>query len=186
MVKALKLILFILGIWMLGAAGPIHAAVDVYLTPTQDTHISGGIITYNITLQADQDTKLEAIGDIFLAYDKDYLTLITANVKDLTVSTNWTDQIIDLDYTATQVVTGSYAVIRFAKVSLEDVFSLTANIPVQVLTLPFVIDPQYKNAMTRLYFPKALMIDTQHANVLRKAEESFLIRKPRSDKGDKK
>lgn len=153
------------------------ASVDLFLAPTRAATIQGSYVTYNMYVRSDVDTRLEALGDIFLVYDKNCLHLITANVVDLATQIKWTDRILDLGYKGPlYAVTGNTGVIRFAKISLHERFFLTANVPVEILRIPFEIIPSVSFTITRLYFPRALMIDDHHKNVLRNAADSFLIK----------
>ncbi len=176
MLKNLRYSLIILGIWSL-VIGVSFASVDVYLLPTSAANIVNNTVTYTITVQADKDTRLEGLGDIFFAYDKNCLTLVTTNIEDLSNTIQWSASVTSYDYTISKLnVSSNAGVIRFAKISLAEKFVLTANVPVQVLRLPFLINVNFPGAMTRLYFPKVLMVDEQHKNVLRNAADSFLIK----------
>jgi hypothetical protein len=160
------------------AAPSLNAAVDIYLAPTHSATIIGGRVTYDMYVQADTDTKLEALGDIFMAYDKNCLRLVTGSVEDLAATQiKWTDSIASLDHKSGQFpVSENTGIIRLAKVSLHEKMFLTANVPVEIYRLPFEIVPSASFSMTRLYFLKALMIDDKHKNVLRNAADSFLIK----------
>jgi len=156
---------------------PVQAAIDLYLAPTHSTQVMGNAVTYDMYIQSDADTRLEALGDVFLAYDRDRLRIVTGNVVDSATQIRWTDRILDLDYTGPLYgVTGNTGVIRFAKISLREKMVVTANLPVMILSIPFEIISTSSFGMTRLYFPRAMMIDASHKNVLRNAADSFLIR----------
>ncbi len=155
---------------------PAYAAVDLYLAPTHSTQVSGNNVTYDMYIRSDTDTKLEALGDVFLAYDRDRLRIVTGNVADRATQIRWTDRILDLDYKGQLYgVTGNIGVIRFAKISLREKMMVTANQPVMILSVPFEIISTSSFGTTRLYFPRAMMIDASHKNVLRNAADSFLI-----------